>query len=320
MWAGRREHAPTIWQKPLFRARHKWVRRHAKHNTDLRLVDLQRAPDRADQISAGIPIGGVEPLADLAGELFQAPDQGPRSWCREASSARWRACSSRLARRWRRRADPWLELLLLDDSLRVAVDQSGQSLADLRPLRLHGGEIGRRGVRWWRVQTTAILLLESLRLLQQAAHLLPDGGLQPGRCGPGCWCRPARRQAGRRRCPGSDSTHTAPGPTTCLGGWPACHRKRSHCGRRRPILAGGSEHLVGAAAHAGDGRVGPRRGRTAPTARGEPRGSPADRTPGERPGASGRHPPPATATARSCCARCSRRSSSRSIAQRRRPS
>jgi hypothetical protein len=68
---------PTIWQKPLFRARHKRVRRHAKHNTDLRLVDLNARHDRADQISAGIPIGGVEPLADLAGELFQAPDQEP---------------------------------------------------------------------------------------------------------------------------------------------------------------------------------------------------------------------------------------------------
>ena len=68
---------PTIWQNPLFRGRHKRVRRHAKHNADVGVVDLDARHDRADQIPASIPIGGVEPLADLAGELFQPTDQQP---------------------------------------------------------------------------------------------------------------------------------------------------------------------------------------------------------------------------------------------------
>jgi len=68
---------PTIWQTPLFRARYKRVRWHAKDDTDLRLVDLNARHDRADQLPAGIPIGGIELVGALAGELFQATDQQP---------------------------------------------------------------------------------------------------------------------------------------------------------------------------------------------------------------------------------------------------
>src|SRR3954451_23347514 len=74
--ASRRLPTPsTIWQEPLFRAQHTRVRRHAKDDADLRLVDLNARHDRADQLPAGSPIGGIEPLGDLTGELFQATDQ-----------------------------------------------------------------------------------------------------------------------------------------------------------------------------------------------------------------------------------------------------
>jgi hypothetical protein len=68
---------PTTWQTPLFRARHKRVRRHAKDDADVCLVNLHARYECADQLSTGIPISGVELLGDLAGELFQSTDQQP---------------------------------------------------------------------------------------------------------------------------------------------------------------------------------------------------------------------------------------------------
>ena len=142
------------------------------------MVDLDARHDRADQLPAGIPIGGVELLGDLTGELFQATDQQAEILVQRGLVGELASLLLKTGEALPQARDPWLELLLLDEAFRVAVDQPGQPLADLRPLGLHGGEIGRRRVGWWRLQTTAILLLESLGLLQQAAHLLPDGGLQ----------------------------------------------------------------------------------------------------------------------------------------------
>ena len=95
------------------------------------LVNLDARHDRADQLATGIPISGVELLGDLAGELFQAPDQQPeilvpRGFVGEVARLLLKAGQALAQAR-----DPWFELLLVDESLRVAVDQPGQALADL---------------------------------------------------------------------------------------------------------------------------------------------------------------------------------------------
>jgi hypothetical protein len=169
---------PTIWQTPLFRARHKRVRRHAKDDADLRLVDLNARHERADQVPTGVPVGSIELLGDLTGELFQATDQQPEILVRRGVVGELSSLLLKTGEALPQARDPWLKLLLVDEAFGVAVDQPGHPLTDLRALGLHGGEVGHCRVWRWHLQATAILLLESLRLLQQAAHLLPDGGLQ----------------------------------------------------------------------------------------------------------------------------------------------
>jgi hypothetical protein len=69
-------------------------------------------------------------------------------------------------------SDARLELLLVEEPLRVAVDQAGDA-------PLHLGDLGLQGAHLVRIlrgmQALAILLLQPLRLLQQPADLLPDG-------------------------------------------------------------------------------------------------------------------------------------------------
>ena len=143
------------------------------------MVDLDARHDRADQLPAGLPVGGAELVGDLAGELFQATDQQPEILAQGGVVSELASVLVEAGQTLPQPRDPWLELLLVDEAFCVAIDQPGQPLADLRPLGLDGGEVSPRRVRWWHLQATAILLLESLRVLQQAAHLLPDGGLQP---------------------------------------------------------------------------------------------------------------------------------------------
>ena len=114
-----------MWQTPLFRARHKRVRRHAKHNADLGVVDLDARHDRADQLPAGIPVGGVELLADLAGELFQPTDQQPEILVQRGVVGELARLLLKAGQALPQARDPWLELLLVDQPLGVAVDQPG---------------------------------------------------------------------------------------------------------------------------------------------------------------------------------------------------
>ncbi len=158
---------PTIWQKPLFRARHKRVGRHAKHDANLGVVDLDACHDCADQLPAGVPVGGIELVGDLAGELFQTTDQQPEVLLQRGLVGEPVSLLLKARQALSQARDPWLKLLLVDEAFRVAVNQPGQPLADLRSLSLQGGEVGHGRVRWWHVQATAILLLEALGLLQQ---------------------------------------------------------------------------------------------------------------------------------------------------------
>jgi hypothetical protein len=54
---------------------HKRVRRHAEHNVDLSVIDFDTADQRADDLTTGVPIGGVESVLHLSGEFFEPADQ-----------------------------------------------------------------------------------------------------------------------------------------------------------------------------------------------------------------------------------------------------
>ena len=64
-----------MWQNAPVGASHKRVRRHAEHDIHLGVVDLDTADERANDFTAGEPIGGLEPIFHLSGEVFQPTNQ-----------------------------------------------------------------------------------------------------------------------------------------------------------------------------------------------------------------------------------------------------
>ena len=57
-------------------ASHKRVRRqHSKHDVELSVVDFDTADQRADDLTAGLPIGGFEPVLHLSSKVLESADQ-----------------------------------------------------------------------------------------------------------------------------------------------------------------------------------------------------------------------------------------------------
>jgi hypothetical protein len=56
-------------------ASHKRVWRHAEHDVHGSVVDFDTADHGANDLAAGQPIGAVEPVLHLSGEVLQSPDQ-----------------------------------------------------------------------------------------------------------------------------------------------------------------------------------------------------------------------------------------------------
>jgi len=56
-------------------ASHKRVWRHAEHDVDLSVVNFDPADQRADDLTAGVPIGGFEYALHLSSKVLEPADQ-----------------------------------------------------------------------------------------------------------------------------------------------------------------------------------------------------------------------------------------------------
>ena len=56
-------------------ASHKRVRGYAEHDVDLSVVDFDAADQRANDLAAGRPSGGIESVLHLSSEVLEPADQ-----------------------------------------------------------------------------------------------------------------------------------------------------------------------------------------------------------------------------------------------------
>src|SRR5215510_769240 len=150
---------PTKLQTFFFGIVITWIWGDPKHDIDLVARDFHPLDQRPDEVPLARPVGGFQAILEFGHKVFQTannqlqfPGQG-------------RLISQRLAlllhtsQTLAQASNPRLKLLLVNKTLRVTIDQSGDALAQLADLAFDGGQGRPFGTRLW-LQTASIFLGE----------------------------------------------------------------------------------------------------------------------------------------------------------------
>src|SRR4051812_25011669 len=138
------------------------------------IVDFNPADESADDVAASCPVRLLQPIPDHLSEQFQLTDH-------ELERARLLRCVlQRNGFRFELRytlshsCHPRFELLLTEDSLGVAVDQSAHPVPQLGKLSLDAIELWSVWPTSYGVQPALIFSGNAARVLEQLAELGPD--------------------------------------------------------------------------------------------------------------------------------------------------
>jgi hypothetical protein len=167
---------PTIWQtipRGMLRVQ---IAADPEDDRDLPVVDLHALDQRPDELPLRGPLGGRQPILHLRGERLEAVHHEAELALEAGRVGQFAGLRFQHADALPQAPDPGLELLLLDQALRVAVDQPRQPLPQLLQLCLRRGAI--RCVRGRGIQPAAIFVRQALGMLEQAPHLGPHGRIQ----------------------------------------------------------------------------------------------------------------------------------------------
>ena len=169
---------PTTVQTGLWRGG-EGCRVDAEHDVDLLTVDGYPLDQGADQGPLRLPLHLVEALVDRRSEGLQLADQ-------QGQLPLLRGMIHQLAELPFQRgealvepADARLEVRLLDQPLRVGVDQAADARAQRAGLRRQRRLVGRGGVAAGLGQAALVLRRQPLGVRQEPPYLLPHRGVQP---------------------------------------------------------------------------------------------------------------------------------------------
>ena len=96
---------------------------------DLPVVDLHAVDQRPDELPLGGPVGGRQPILHLRGERLEAVHHEAELILEAGRVGQFAGLRFQHADALPQAPDPGLELFLLDQALRVAVDQPRQPLS-----------------------------------------------------------------------------------------------------------------------------------------------------------------------------------------------
>jgi len=164
--AGRGRFCPTP------RRSHRW--RDAEDDLHALVIDLDPTNHGVDDLAHAVPVEAVETLTDLGGELFQSADyerQLPFGGggfdhdlllLLQLRQAQLQACNA------------GLELGLVDEAAGVAVDEAIDAAPKRDDLPINPRHLLRRARSFGRLtDTSAVLVRDAARILQQLSHLIP---------------------------------------------------------------------------------------------------------------------------------------------------
>ena len=168
---------PTILQTFFFRAGIAGVRVDPEHEVDLVVCDFYPLHQGPDHVPLLHPVGVRQPSVDLAGKIFQAPNDQLQCRLQGRGIRQLLALSFQVGDPWAQPGQARRELLLLEEPLSVAVNQPRPPLPSLTKLALDGGKRGALGTCIG-LYPAPLLLRQPLGVGQQGTDFLPHRQLQ----------------------------------------------------------------------------------------------------------------------------------------------
>src|SRR5215470_11507152 len=147
-----------------------WV--NPKHEIDLVTRDFHPLDQRPDEVPFARPIGGLQAVAEFGSKVLQ-PANNQLQFALQGGLIRQRlALLLQPGEALAQAGNPRLKLGLVNEALRITVDQPGHALASLADLVFDGGQRRAFGARLG-LQATPVFLRQPLRVGQQGTDFLP---------------------------------------------------------------------------------------------------------------------------------------------------
>jgi hypothetical protein len=138
----------------------------------LLLIDLDPPDQHPDELPSGGPVGLCQPFTHAGGEHLEVAQHQTQLLILLGECLEFAGLLLQVLEPFPHVENARLELLFVEESLRIPVDQAGHAPLQLGHLALHGAHLLRiRGG----LQALAILLVQPLRLFQEPTDFLPHG-------------------------------------------------------------------------------------------------------------------------------------------------
>ena len=202
---------PTILQTAPIGARDKRGWAYLIYHSDVLSVDLDSFDQGPEDFPPRKPIGLLETIKDVLGELIELPYHQSQFLFLEFLFFHRLGLRLQLRQPLFGDADARLKLTLAEQAVFIGIDQPRQTafyfLDHLCKLVCLAGLM-----RLLMVQPPLILVGDSFGMVQQCTDVLPHRGFQHIRAQLFCWCTPSRHRNDRHRCRHSGSRRNASCP------------------------------------------------------------------------------------------------------------
>jgi hypothetical protein len=168
---------PTKLQAFFFRITLTEVRLDPKDDLYLVIANLHSLHQRANDLALLAPLDVIETAVDFLPERIEAPDDQVQVMLEGRLISELLTLDLDMGNALAQAGNAGLELRFLNQTLGIAVDQSGQTLAQLVQLRLQGAALLSLS-RPCRLKAPSVFLRQAIGMRQQGTDFLPDREVQ----------------------------------------------------------------------------------------------------------------------------------------------
>src|SRR5262249_27996381 len=152
-----------------------WV--DSKYDIDLVTRDFHPLDQRPDEVALARPIGGLQAVVECGRKVLQPANNQLQFPLHSGLIGQCLALLLEASEAVAQAGHPGFKLALVDKTLGITIDQSGDALAQLADLAFNGGQRGTFRTRL-RLQAAAIFFREPLGMGEQRTDFLPDCQVQ----------------------------------------------------------------------------------------------------------------------------------------------
>src|SRR5262249_732816 len=148
-----------------------------KHDVDLVTRDFYPLDQHPDEVALARPVRRLQPVVEFGSKVLQPANHQLQLPVHGGLLGQRLALLLQSGEALAQAGNPGLKLGLIDEALRITVDQPGHALASLAELVFEGGQRRAVGARLG-LQATPVFFREPLRVAQQGTDFLPHRQVQ----------------------------------------------------------------------------------------------------------------------------------------------